>query len=202
MAPAKANVERREALKKRILSATIEMASEFGWSAVSLRKVSARVNHSTIVIYDLFGSKEKLLQELAEEGFRRFLEEMFLELHSNLAPKEQLIELTKVAWKFSTDNSELYDVMFGLTGTPSNNARKEDTNQQLQEDVSGHFEELEIFVQKYLTECLSGDAESLFMNWWAIVQGFLLIDKNKKGENREETYGHYMEAMKRFLQVS
>lgn len=201
MAPAKANIERREALKKKILKATIEMASEHGWPAVSLRKVSARVDHSTIVIYDLFGSKEKLLQELAEDGFRQFLEAMFLELHSNLSAKEQLLELSMVAWKFATDNRELYDVMFGLTGNPSNNAAKDKTNQHLQEDASSHFEELEIFVQRYLVECLDGGEESLFMNWWALIQGFILIHKNKAEENREETYAHYMEAMKRFLKV-
>lgn len=202
MAPAKANLERREALKRKILAATIEMASEAGWPAVSLRKVSAKVDHSTIVIYDLFGSKEKLLQELAEDGFRLFLEEMFLELHSNLSAKEQMLELSKVAWKFATTNQELYDVMFGLTGSPSNNALKSDTNQHLQEDASSHFEELAIFVQRYLTECLDGDEESLFMNWWALVQGFILIHKNRAAEEEKETEKQFMDSIHRFIGIS
>lgn len=201
MAPAKPNLERREALKKKILTETIELASEAGWPSVSLRKVSARVNHSTIVIYDLFGSKEKLLQELAEDGFRLFLEAMFLELKSDYSPKDQIVCLSEVAWKFATENKELYEVMFGLTGSPSNNASGNETNHHLQEDASEHFQELEIFVQKYLTDCLEGDEESLFINWWALVQGFILIQKNKGDEELDSTFTHFMEAINRFLKL-
>ncbi len=51
-------------LKSAVFDTVIRLAREGGWGNVSIRKISQEVEYSTIMIYDLFGSKDSLFVEL------------------------------------------------------------------------------------------------------------------------------------------
>jgi AcrR family transcriptional regulator len=58
------------------MNTAIQIAKEQGWSSVSVRKISERIKFSTIIIYSEFGSKESLINEIKEYGFKKLLNKL------------------------------------------------------------------------------------------------------------------------------
>lgn len=61
-----------DAARVRLLVAASEVISTDGPAAVTVRDVARRAGSSASAVYSLFGSRDALVGEVAEEGFRRF----------------------------------------------------------------------------------------------------------------------------------
>jgi len=56
----------RAALRLAILNATRELATEFGWNAVTLRRIAERIEYSAATVYEHFANKDAILAALAD----------------------------------------------------------------------------------------------------------------------------------------
>ena len=69
--------ERREREKRqqrqKILDAALEIISQEGYAALSMRKLAERIEYSAASIYLYFASREQIAQELSEAGFEELL---------------------------------------------------------------------------------------------------------------------------------
>lgn len=108
----------RQELKQNILSAAREIAAHEGWQAVTIRKVAERIEYSPPTIYEHFGSKEAILQELIQEGFQTLLAELYQALTAAGEPESGLLRMAQAYWEFAWKYPELYQVMHGLGGVP------------------------------------------------------------------------------------
>ncbi len=108
----------RQELKQNILAAAREIAAHEGWQAVTIRKVAERIEYSPPTIYEHFGSKEAILQELIQEGFQTLLAELYRALTVAGEPEARLLRMARTYWDFAWKYPELYQVMHGLGGVP------------------------------------------------------------------------------------
>jgi AcrR family transcriptional regulator len=116
--------ERRErertALKQRILGAALEIATEEGWPAVTVRKVADRVEYTAPALYAHFESKDGILQELVREGFGKLLALLQAAYGRTADPTARMVGLALAYCDFAWENRELYQVMHGLGGAACN----------------------------------------------------------------------------------
>jgi AcrR family transcriptional regulator len=90
------------------------MVKEEGWQSLSIRKIADAIEYSVPVIYDHFESKEAILMEFAEEGFRLLAKKVrqAYEKHSN--PVDQLKAMADAYWNFALRNKASYQLMYGV----------------------------------------------------------------------------------------
>lgn len=154
-------------LRKKILKSARSLARKEGWDAVTTRKLAKRVEYSTTVIYEHFGNKDQLLLLLREEGFERIQQAVEKSLDPSLPPKKQLIAAGMASWRFAREKPEYYQVMFNLGGI---HCQAEQESEGLQKAAA--------VVYRILAQAGVTDAESTFMNWWALVHGFIALNMN------------------------
>src|SRR5579884_1535902 len=111
--------EMREEMRKSILAAAQEIASEEGWQAVTTRKVAERIGYSQPTIYEYFANKEAILLALLRYGYEQLVTEMQAAFSSTDDPEARLLAMTEAYWDFAFRSPELYQVMHGLAGISS-----------------------------------------------------------------------------------
>lgn len=154
-------------LRKKILKATRRLAREKGWAAVTTRSLAEKVEYSTTVLYEHFGNKEQLMLLLREEGFERLQQFIEKALDPSLSPKKQLVVAGMASWQFAKEKPEYYQVMFNLSGI---NCQVEPDDDAIQRAAG--------VVYRILAQAGVAQQDSLFMNWWAIVHGFIALQMN------------------------
>ena len=108
---------KRETLHMRqaIVKAAWDIAAEYGWQAVTLRKVADKIEYSPAALYEYFCSKESILLELMKEGFLLLTQQM-RSVPEEITGVERLIAVAHSYWAFAFRHPELYQVMHGLDG--------------------------------------------------------------------------------------
>lgn len=107
----------REELRSRILEAALEIVSQQGLTALSIRAIAERVEYSSATIYLHFASKEALVEEVAREGFRRFdayMHAAIAALPPTPEPLEELRALGRGYIRFALENTAYFRVMYDL----------------------------------------------------------------------------------------
>jgi AcrR family transcriptional regulator len=111
-APRLARLEQaREATKRAILDAALELFVDDGYAHVSIRNIAAKVDYSPGAIYSYFPSKDDIFLALAEEGFR-LLGASHL---TQPATSNALDDLAATAWQlydFSKQHPEYFALVF------------------------------------------------------------------------------------------
>jgi AcrR family transcriptional regulator len=106
----------RQELRQSILSAALGIAGQEGWQAVTMRKVADLIEYRPPVLYDYFGSKEGILQELVREGFEKLLGRVRRAYEETEDTGERMVRLSLVYCEFAWEEKELYQVMHGIGG--------------------------------------------------------------------------------------
>lgn len=182
----------KDKLKKLILKTVLEVAAEEGWNHVTIRKISNKVEYSTIVIYNLFGSKEKLFHELKDTGFKKLngvYQRIITDSHN---PQNALMALSNATLNFYLENKELYQIMFGVIGLKGVSADCKD---------GSYAAVAQNLVENLLHQLFNDNPKILFMNWWAINQGFISMIENSKKEELVTIKEAFEASVQRFLGV-
>jgi AcrR family transcriptional regulator len=179
----------KENVAENIIHATLELATAEGWQAVSIRKIAARIQYSTMVIYEHFGNKTSLLQSIQKYGFKKLLADYTTRLRQELTAKEAILVLSNSTWTFAEQHPELYTLMFGLSGmaTPCDPQQGASATAQ--------------YVRHRLSDVFQDDLNSVFMNWWALVHGFIMI-KFIDGYDAHLLKIYFDDAMRRFVETA
>lgn len=114
--------ERREREKsitrQAILTAALQIARQEGWPALTIRKVGEHIEYSPSMVYEYFASKEDILRQLLQDGFRQLTATMQQASTSVEDQEERLFKIADAYWEFAISNRELYQLMHGLGGVP------------------------------------------------------------------------------------
>lgn len=98
-------------LRKKILVAAQNILLSKGWSQLSIRNIATAIEYSPATIYLYFESKDEIIYELMEEGFRLLTKAMapyFLEAN----PVKRVAGIGTAFIEFGLTKPEWFDVMF------------------------------------------------------------------------------------------
>lgn len=178
----------QDSLKADILGHTLTLAGEDGWPGVSTRKIAGRLRTSTTAIYHYFGGKEAILIELQHDGFRRLRDAMLAAIEGESKPKKQLKAVSRTMLQFARNNPDLYALMFNLDGAVCQSDAANEATAGMQQ------------TQEVLKQLTKDDVESVFINWFALIQGFITLARN---DAQDEIVGWFdqllEEAISRFI---
>ncbi|MDQ0191756.1 TetR/AcrR family transcriptional regulator [Paenibacillus wynnii] len=107
-----ARLQNTENLRKLVVDAAATLLQEEGPEAVTVRKVSQKMNCSTKIIYSLFVNKEGLAQLLYLDGCKLLANE-FERTPQAADPAQYLLNLGETYWQFGQRYSSYYKLMFG-----------------------------------------------------------------------------------------
>lgn len=152
-----------KASREDIIEATLQLAERQGWANTSVREISRAVSYSTIKIYSEFGSKESLLAEVQQKGFRLLRDAYVAAISKMENPEDQLSELCKAHYLFSRKHARYYELMFQTNGVSCKNAAGE---------VLQHTSEP---VRELIRQIAGHVDRTLFFTWWSLIHGFTVI---------------------------
>src|SRR5262245_39505889 len=101
----------REATRRAILDAALDLFVSNGYAQVSIRNIAARVEYSPAAIYSYFPSKDDIFLALAEEGFRLLGATRL----AHCSTENPLDDLAAAAWhlhEFSKQHPQYFALVF------------------------------------------------------------------------------------------
>ncbi|TDX00723.1 TetR/AcrR family transcriptional regulator [Dinghuibacter silviterrae] len=170
MGIAERRYRQKEEIRGLILETAWRQIQEEGVNALSIRKVADAIEYSVPVIYTHFESKEALLMEFIQRGYRLLREQMQAARDRHHSPAEQLDAMALAYWDFAGQNHELYRLMFGL-GIPNC------TMARLIDDI-GTFGDMVKGVIREAIETGKHPGASVdlkFQSYWSILHGIIFI---------------------------
>ncbi len=183
----------REQTRAGILHTAKDIARREGWQAVSIRKIADAIEYSAPVVYDYFESRDRLLDEIRNEGFR-FLRneyERLLKLYRD--PEKLLYEISLVQWQFAAQQPELYQVMYNLNGA----------NCQVSLSESEEIKAVNEIVCRIIFAFIPKSAEAirrLYFEWWATSHGIITLGALLRHQQPLDASEQiYRETMRRFV---
>lgn len=182
----------REQTRSGIVSTAKDIARREGWQAVSIRKIADAIEYSAPIVYEYFDSKDVLLDEIRQEGFRFLREEYERITKLYRDPEKRLYEISMVQWDFAVKQPEMYQVMYNLNGAfctlPVHEAPETQAVSTLVQDI------IFSFIPKS-----KESIRRLFFEWWSISHGMITLAMMLKGQQSvEQSQQVYQESMRRF----
>lgn len=104
----------KDETRSNILDASLEIAREEGWTALSMRKIADRIEYTAPIIYGYFENKEAILKELTKTGYIKLADKLEEAKLKSKDPAEQLEAMWLAYWHFAFAEKELYQVMYGV----------------------------------------------------------------------------------------
>ncbi len=183
----------REHTRTGILLTAKDIARREGWQAVSIRKIAEAIKYSAPIVYEYFDSKDVLLDEIRNEGFRHLHKEYDRILKLYRDPEKRLYEISLIQWEFSRQHPEIYQVMYNLDGAYCTlPVHRSDDMQAVSTAVS---EILFSFIPK------SKDSiQRLYFEWWSMSHGIIMLAMLLKDQQPlDKSEQIYCETMRRFV---
>lgn len=177
-------MRQREELHNAILEAAWEIVVQEGWQALSVRKIANAIDYSVPVIYDHFENKEAILRSFTLDGFNRLNQVLKTAVDSVADPAKQIEAIGSAYWKFSMQNKEYYQIMYGL-GMPScEDVQKTDELKEFSKIVSTP---ISLLIASSGTE--KDQTLTKFKTYWSLLHGLVSIDLwndgSKAGSNEK-----------------
>jgi AcrR family transcriptional regulator len=160
--------------RDEILAAALDILSESGHVALTVRKVAERAGCSTIGVYTWFGGKDGLVDAILIDGFTDFA----TALRSGRAARGPLGRLVGQARSYRTwalAHPTHYQVMF-LQAVPG--------HEPASEAALAGFEAYNVLLDEVKAalgrgEIVNADAEAVAMTMWGLVHGLVSIEINQ-----------------------
>jgi AcrR family transcriptional regulator len=184
--PGKKDILKQE-IKLKILRVALKLVEKSGWDNMSVRKISEKINYSTIKIYQEFGSKEGLLHELQKEGSKELTAYVEKAVARSKTPTDKLLNVSLAVWDFADNKPHFFQLMFGVNGAPLYQ-KKERSNHEI-----GYF------LWQQLEETIPKNDLSLMYNWWALVYGHILTD-SFAFFSKDELRAMFKKSIERFIE--
>ena len=104
----------KEDTRNSILEASYAIVKEEGWNGLNMRKIADRIEYTAPIIYEYFANKDAIIKELASQSFINLHKKLILAKDKFENPKDQLKSMWMAYWDFAVENTEMYQVMYGV----------------------------------------------------------------------------------------
>ncbi|MCK8494335.1 MULTISPECIES: TetR/AcrR family transcriptional regulator [Spirosoma] len=183
----------RENARAGILGTAKAIARREGWQAVSIRKIADAIEYSAPIVYEYFDSKDVLLNEIRNEGFRHLHQEYERIVKLYRDPEKRLYEISLIQWEFARQQPEIYQVMYNLDGAYCTIPVDQSEAMQAVSDVVSAT--IFSFIPK-----AKESIQRLYFEWWSVSHGMItlaMLLKDQQPLDKSEQV--YREAMRRFV---
>jgi AcrR family transcriptional regulator len=103
--------KRRARTRDSILEAAMQIVTQHGFEALSMREIAERIDYSPSGLYEYFSSKEEIIDALVDEGFVLLTARLKQGIHGGTA-LSRLQEAGTVYMHFALQEPQLYMMMF------------------------------------------------------------------------------------------
>ena len=183
----------REHTRSGIMLTAKDIARREGWQAVSIRKIADAIEYSAPIVYEYFDSKDILLNEIREEGFRHLHLEYDRILKLYRDPEKRLYEISLIQWEFSRNHPEIYQVMYNLDG--ANCTMPVYQSNEMQGVNDAVCEIIFSFIPKS-----KESIQRLYFEWWSMSHGMIVLAMMLKDQQpMDKSAQIYNETMRRFV---
>jgi AcrR family transcriptional regulator len=183
----------REQTRSGIMKTAKAIARQEGWQAVSIRKIADAIEYSAPIVYEYFDSKDVLLDEIRNEGFRYLYQEYDRILKLYRDPEKRLYEISLIQWEFARQQPEIYQVMYNLDGAYCTIPVYQSEMMQAVSQIV--CEALFSFIPKS-----KESIKRLYFQWWSTSHGMIMLTMILKDEQSlEQSEQIYRETMRRFV---
>ena len=183
----------REQTRSGIVKTAKSIARREGWQAVSIRKIAEAIEYSAPIVYEYFDSKDVLLDEIRNEGFRYLYQEYDRILSLYRDPEKRLYEISLIQWEFSRQQPEIYQVMYNMEGAFC-------TMPVYQSEA---MQAVSSIVKKTIFSFIPKSEESIkkiYYQWWSVSHGMIMLAMMLQDEQPLDVSEQvYRETMRRFV---
>jgi AcrR family transcriptional regulator len=176
MGIAERRYRQKEEIRGLILETAWKQIQDDGAQALSIRKVADAIEYSVPVIYTHFESKDALLREFVQRGFRLLTEQVAAARDRHMLPADQLEAMALAYWDFAAENVQYYKLMFGV-GIPSCDMAREIQEIRAFGSVIGSVVHAAIMQGKHP----DASVELKFQSYWSILHGIITIRMHDPG---------------------
>jgi AcrR family transcriptional regulator len=169
--PTTARKQRPDRTKVRtsIIQTACEIAAADSWSAVTVRKVAERIGYTAPIIYEHFGSKDEMLDQILKQTYDD-LGKAIMEATLSQPPGEDRVRaIVLTYWQFAHETPELYHLMYGMEGA---RATSEDAREYAAPIVKFVVQQLQDFNPERITK---DNVMLVMVEAWSMVHGVLAL---------------------------
>lgn len=157
--------------RRELVDAAGELLRHGGAAAVTVRRLAAKVDASTTVVYSLFGSKDGIVAAMYRDGFANLDDHLTAALRDGQDPLQRIVALGLAYRDAARSRPHLYEVMFACP-FPDFEPRPEDD-----EFALGTLQTLRDAVTAAVSDGrLTGDIEELTYGTWGLVHGLASLE--------------------------
>lgn len=106
----------RQEVRASIIKTAREIAATEGWSAVTVRKVAQNIGYTAPIIYEHFGSKDEMLDQILKQGYELLYAKMAHAVGKETDKEKRIMSIAWAYWEFAHETPELYFLMYGMCG--------------------------------------------------------------------------------------
>jgi AcrR family transcriptional regulator len=106
----------RAEVRDSIIQTAREIAAQEGWAAVTVRKVAQSIGYTAPIIYEHFGSKDEMLNQVLKYGYDILHNEMVVSVEQEQDSEKRVRAIVMAYWNFAHETPELYQLMYGMEG--------------------------------------------------------------------------------------
>ncbi len=104
--------EEVETVKHDILTTALKLMCDEGFSALSMRKLAARLKMTAANIYNYYENKDDLYLAIQTRGFQMIVDRFEAIYDSDKPTREKLYYMMHAYFKFGVENPDYYEIMF------------------------------------------------------------------------------------------
>ncbi len=170
----------KENTRSNILSAALKIVKKAGWNALSMRRIAEEIDYTAPFIYEYFASKQSLVSELTNAGYRRLSFKILEAKNSAATPARQLEVMWLAYWQFAFAERELYQAMFGV----DLHCSSMDGECPKAEEISALFSGV---IRQLMADRQTPDEVvcTKYFSFWSLVHGLISINLVHKGSSDE-----------------
>lgn len=160
----------REKVRTSILQTARDIAATDGWSAVTVRKVAEHIGYTAPIIYEHFGSKQEMLDQILVQGYEQLYAAVVAAADDRKDSSDRLYAMAVAYWDFAHDAPEIYQLMFGADNTRAMEPESAAYAYPLINFVNQEF-------SRFIPERATPDNISvLVVESWSMLHGLISLD--------------------------
>jgi AcrR family transcriptional regulator len=194
-------------IRENILASALNIISEEGYQAFTMRKLASRLKMTAANIYNYYSNKDSIYLALVNEGFTILHHDMSSAFASENNPAERWLKVFGAYYQFGIAYPLHYDIMFSLH-TPRYNdfvgTELEDTA-AIEMDLSNRI--VDIAVQSVI-DAAGGEntisreeAQQRTVEAWSMLHGLLSLKNSRVLQyvitDIDSVYRHFLDDLRR-----
>lgn len=160
----------RDEVRSSIIATAQEIAATDGWSAVTVRKVAQRIGYTAPIIYEHFGSKDEMLNQVLKSGYDVLYKEMVDQVSKADDAEGRVRAVVMAYWHFAHSTPELYQLMYGMEGARATSEEARDYATPMVKFI------IEQLTQVSPERSSAEKAGVMLVEAWSIVHGMIALD--------------------------